>query len=241
MRRVLQIIPYNSLYPPNNGGKLRSFHLMDQISRFSKLDVLTYQTENEIIQKGYTNENIRFFSPHSFIQNQRDDFLQYYLYNSIRYRWVRRSFDGPANIVVLDFEKLLKHLAQTEKYTTVIFEHIASMLLAPIVKRLFPNAKLILDAHNVDYKLEGNEKLRRKIKKTEESIYKNVDEFWACSQEDVEELEAMNNKRINGILIPNGVDTFHKSFHKNKVGLAKSLLFCGSLNYYPNQEGLLWF
>jgi len=47
---------------------------------------------------------------------------------------------------------------------------------------------------------------------------------------------------LPGFTIPNGVDTDAKPFDYNPLKHSKKeILFCGSLDYYPNEEGLIWF
>ena len=237
MKRILHVIPHKNLYPPLNGGNLRCFHLMDQLSRFFTMDVLCYQGKEEFEDRGYLNKNINFYGPESYPVNRLWKLLPVKLRNAIRYRLIRRSLSGPAGAVVLDFAHVIQHLATKHQYDCVVFEHLSSMKLAPIVKRLMPNAKTIIDAHNIDSKLTNSEA----IKGTEKHLYKEVNSFWGCSREDVNKLEEMNRHRIIGTVVPNGVDAQAKPFVREKKGLETKLLFCGTLSYYPNKEGLLWF
>jgi glycosyltransferase involved in cell wall biosynthesis len=242
MKRILHIIPYKALFPPKNGGQLRSFYLMDQLARNNVLDVLSYQDSENFKELGYSNKNINFYTPHSFkLKLGFWVILPVSIRNALRYRWLRRDLKGPASSTVLDFAHTIKVLAKKTNYDLVVYEHITSMMLAPIVKRAISNAKTIIDAHNIDYKLTEDKTRRDQTKDIESNFYKEVDYFWACSQMDVKELESMNQNRITGEVVPNGVDSNKKPFHKIKKGLTKKLLFCGSLNYQPNQEGLLWF
>jgi len=242
MKKILHIIPYHTVFPPSNGGQLRCFHLMDQLANNYKIDVFSYQSAEDITNKGYSKNNINFYIPHSFpLKNQLWSILPTSLRNAFRYRWLRRSLKGPASATVLDFAHIVEVLSKKRKYDIVIYEHISSMLLSPIIKRFQPYAKTIIDAHNIDNKLLPQKKLKAHTRNIEEHFYKEVDSFWACSQEDLEELELMNNSRLLGTLVCNGVDTLNKPYHHNKVGLNKNLLFCGSLDYPPNKEGLIWF
>ena len=235
MKKVLHIIPLRNLDPPKNGGQLRNFHLMKELTRHFKVDLLSYQEK-----LNFSSENLRTFSPIPRGKNFFD-LLPTSVSKSLEYRFLRRSQTGPANQVVLDFAPQLIELLKSNSYDYIIFEHLSSMLLSPIVKRYAPNAKLILDAHNIDYKLEKNPEIRHKIKKMESSLIRHVDYFFACSNDDVDELQDMNDIRLKGFNIPNGVDSKSKTYSAPKTGLEQKILFCGSLNYYPNKEGLLWF
>jgi glycosyltransferase involved in cell wall biosynthesis len=237
VKQILHIIPYHNLYPPKNGGQLRCFHLMDQLARVHHVDVLCYQTKEAILKAGYSNKNVRFFNPESFGRKDLWRYLPRRIQNPLRYRFLRRSFRGPANAVFLDFAHIVKNLSKDVTYDVVIFEHLSPMQLSRIVNRYMPQAKTILDAHNIDSKLNGSKTTRL----IEENLFKYVDQFWGCSKNDVAELQEMNNCRISAVVVPNGVKTIDKNYVIDKSGCKKKLLFCGSLNYQPNIQGLIWF
>jgi glycosyltransferase involved in cell wall biosynthesis len=69
-----------------------------------------------------------------------------------------------------------------------------------------------------------------------------VHAFFACSDDDRDILESLNGGTIKGFTVPNGVDTAARPFdvRPDKVR-SRQVLFCGSLYYGPNREGLLWF
>jgi glycosyltransferase involved in cell wall biosynthesis len=56
-------------------------------------------------------------------------------------------------------------------------------------------------------------------------------------------LRSMNGGKIHGTVIPNGVgipDALKKEPAESGLG-SNEILFCGSLDYLPNREGLSWF
>jgi hypothetical protein len=90
--QILHIIPYGNLYPPMNGGQLRCFHLMDQLSKYFEIDVLSYQSPNSFLDRGYENENITFYSPNSFVKNESVfKYLPKKTKNALRYRWLTKT------------------------------------------------------------------------------------------------------------------------------------------------------
>lgn len=244
--RALHIVPYSNLYPPMNGGQLRCFHLMDKLSMHIQLDVLSYQSPSSFFDKGYTNKNISFYSPNSFIKTE--GIFKYFpkkIKNAIRYRWLTKTFFETATLEVLDFQHIIKELYKKNTYDWIIFEHLSAMSLVPIIKQYFPKAKYVLDAHNVDHLLvipaQSNRKYYKKIKILESTLYKYVDEFWACSKNDVDILEHLNENKIVGKVVPNGVDMQVKCYVEDKSDTYNTILFCGTLDAYPNAEGILWF
>jgi len=246
-KRILHIIPYRNLYPPKNGGQLRCFHLMDELSKHFQMDVLCYQSASSILANGYKNEHIRFYSPHSFVKNEGlFKFLPTRLKNALRYRFLTKTLFQSATMEVLEFEHIVKELSKSNAYETIVFEHLSAMSLLPIIKKYFLKAKYVLDAHNVDHLLidQNNPSIEKqyiKIKKLESSLYKNVHEFWACSKNDVNILESLNNNKIQGKVVPNGVDLEAKSYVDDKSNTYNTILFCGTLDANANKEGILWF
>jgi polysaccharide biosynthesis protein PslH len=120
-----------------------------------------------------------------------------------------------------------------------------------LIKNFCKNSLHIYDAHNVDSELWEQQSITIdpkyksyaiKALEIEKSLFKKVDSFICCSEVDYEKLVHLNQYKVGGAIIPNGVDImakpFDESINKNKL---KNLLFCGSLNYFPNMQGLLWF
>ena len=241
--RILHIIPYGNLFPPKNGGQLRCFHLMDELSKYYKLDVLCYQSPRTFHENGYNNENIKFYSPNSYVKSE--GIFKYFpskIKNALRFRLLTKTLFQSATLEVLEFSHIIKALSKFNNYKIVVFEHLTAMSLAPIVKKYLPYAKLVLDAHNVDHLLISPDYISHKqIKKIESELYKYVDEFWACSQNDVSILEYLNHGKIHGSIVPNGVSIMDKPYIEDKDSTYSTILFCGTLDALPNKEGILWF
>ncbi len=244
MLRVIHVIPYDNFVPPNNGGALRCFHLSKELSAYVELTILCIQNK-ESVQKAYGN-GVKVMNPQLLLKRGG---LKNKLLNAFKYRWWMRSLNGPAEAAVLLFFPILKKLFKQEKYDVVILEHLSAMLLGKGIKRLSPETIRIVDQHNVDHLLfrqnhslqnENEKKEYQRIKTLECTLDKYTDLFFACSEIDVDILGKLNNKSIKGYSIPNGThfktnDILNKSFEEPK------LLFCGSLDYPPNKNGLIWF
>jgi len=244
--RILHIIPYSNLYPPMNGGQLRCFHLMDELSKHFQIDVLCYQSKSSIVKNGYKNEHIRFYSPQSFVKNEGVfKYLPTKLKNAFRYRFLTKTLFETATMEVLEFDHIVKELSKSNDYDVIVFEHLSAMSLLPIIKKYFLKAKFVLDAHNVDHLLletnPSNIKYYKKIKKLESNLYKYVNSFWACSKNDLNILESLNHNKIHGKVVPNGVAVKAKPYVEDKSNTYNTILFCGTLDAKPNKEGVLWF
>ena len=128
------------------------------------------------------------------------------------------------------------------------------MMASPIVRRFSRQSFRILHAYNVDSDLHeqllnagkkvtpSDFSLLRNMRWLESNLHRFVDTFWACSEIDRAKLQAMNQGRVRGFTIRTGVDTTMLQYddHPDKFD-SREILFCGSLDYSPNRNGLLWF
>lgn len=252
---VLNIIPY-PFYPPSNGGALRCFYLLREMARNHEVYVITIQPEEDFTEGRYHSfpGNVRIISIHekksyrSFLNK-----LAGKAADSVNYRFLQRSFSGSTNSYFLQAYPVLLQTLKALKPNLVFYENLEAVaLFSSIISRQLPAAIQIYDAHNVDSELwkqlaasQQNrifESYSENSLQTESSLYKKVDAFLACSETDHEKLIALNCKHLPGFTIPNGVDTDAKPFDENPMKHSqKEILFCGSLDYYPNEEGLIWF
>jgi glycosyltransferase involved in cell wall biosynthesis len=245
-QKLLHIIPYESFVPPKNGGALRCYHLCVELSKYYEVTLLTYQDKATI--KDVRFETITVVNPDHSVLKTKSGFSK--IKNALRYRWYRRSLNGPAEAAVLAFYPLIKKLAKTHEFDVVLMEHLSSMQLGQIIKRYFPKTLRIVDQHNIDHllfaqdhdvKINNNHRIFERLKQQEEQIHKYADYFWACSQYDLNVLEKLNDFKIKGFVVPNGTSIELQPDASSKNFSLPNLLFCGSLDYPPNQNGLLWF
>jgi glycosyltransferase involved in cell wall biosynthesis len=135
----------------------------------------------------------------------------------------------------------------------VFYENLEAVgFFSNIVSRQLPTSKQVYDAHNIDSELwtqlataQQSSEFKNYAKNAlqiETNLYKRVDAFLGCSEEDIVKLFALNQGCLPGFTIANGVDTDSKPFDYNPIKHGKKeILFCGSLDYYPNEEGFIWF
>lgn len=246
LKKVLHIIPYYELFPPKNGGALRCYNLALQLSGFTELTILTFQPGADFDNSGF--EKVRIISVKN--KNLKGRIISK-LENALKYRWWTRSLKGPAEITFLRIYPELKKLLKQEKFDIVIFEHLHSLKLSGLVKRLSPGTIRIIDQHNVDHVLfsqerdiihnELNLKIYSRFLGTESSLFKIADYFFACSEKDKATFNVLNQNKIKGFVVPNGVDCKKKQFHEDKDLNNKNILFCGALGTPANARGLIWF
>jgi glycosyltransferase involved in cell wall biosynthesis len=170
--------------------------------------------------------------------------------NAVKGRYFQKNWKQAAGSFTLRCYPAMKKLLKEEKFDVILFEHLGYESLLPLVKKYLPDTLKIVDMHNVDHllfaqendlELLANKKVFNKIQKAESSLYRVADIFFACSDRDKNILEHLNQNKIKGFAIPNGTDTNRCSFDIYKTLENKTILFCGSLDYQPNIEGLNWF
>ena len=256
MASLLIIVPY-ALLPLRGGGALRCFHLLRQLAGYYDVHAIIFQREAELRaeQDGdKVPDSVQIYSPidrpppPSFF-----DRLPRRLGPAFQYRWLRRDWRGPAEGTLLRCHHLLREVLLNHNIDAVVFEHLSTMMAAPLVRRLSPRTLRILDAHNVDHRLGVSmgalsgaaespawRRGQRLIEWHETHLDHSVQGVWTCSAEDQAVFAASNSLPIE--VIPNGVDLAHRPYDDRPDKSAVSeLLFCGSLGYAPNLEGLRWF
>jgi polysaccharide biosynthesis protein PslH len=255
MARILTIIPYK-FYPPTSGGALRCFYILREMARQHEVSVLTVQPTGDFDKETEVEfpsnvEVINIFKNKKFtsVINRASGRLG----DAINYRLLKRSLLSETNSFLLDVYATVKHTLKQKNFDIIYYENLEVLaLLQPIAKRQSPLCIHLYDAHNCDtdlwMKQATNEKKKvllkyaRKALATEKYLYRSVDSFFCCSKQDNTMLTTLNKNRIKGTVIPNGVNTALRVFDNNEEKyINRELIFCGSLDYFPNIEGLQWF
>lgn len=250
MKQILFIVPYRHLFPPINGGTLRNYFLCYELAKYYKVTLLTFQDAGDFVdqKEGYQwNHQIDVVTIPVPAQKKKG-LLK--ILNGIKGRIYQRNFFRSTGDYHLYGYPSLKTLVKSRDFDFAIFAHASSLELSYVVKQHSPKTVILLDAHNVDHLLFGqesnlqlaaNQKRYQRLKKFESNLIKRADFFLACSNHDKTILESINQSQINGFVIPNGADSYKNLFQTEKSAAGKRLLFCGSLDYEPNRDGLLWF
>lgn len=255
MAKILMVIPYE-FYPPMYGGALRCFYLLREMARYHELTLLTVQPLSDFSKAG-----VPAFPKNVIVKSTADqteyqtalNILPARLANALNSKLLRRSFLRKGNLYLLKTYPVLKRILKENKFDFVCYENLECFtILHKQVKRLSPGTKHIYDAHNVDSELWQQQadaldmpellKYAAGALNQEKKLYRNVEICFCCSDLDKKKLMAINKGRLIAEVIPNGVDCASRPFDtntdKNKI---KNILFCGTLDYVPNIEGVLWF
>jgi glycosyltransferase involved in cell wall biosynthesis len=160
-----------------------------------------------------------------------------------------------ARFVKKDYKlKLISLLAQNH-YDFILLETVYLTPYIPVIKR-YSSAKILLRTHNMEYEIWdrlykganwGVSKLLYKWLANQMFRYESfqltcIDYLIAISERERLMFKALYPS-LNGIVVPITWNAFkgnyQKTFKSNSSNI--SLFFIGSLDWKPNQEGLLWF
>ncbi len=253
MKKALLILPYKEFFPLINGGMNRYFHILHQLSIHSNLTVLTLASKDQIEKARTKYPSLRTVSFYYVNEDYEIPkilaFLPKKIAASIYSRILSYNLLKSANGILLSFYQPTIKLLKNSHFDVVVFENLATLDLAKRIKQKFPQIRQIYDAHNFDTEIALSQFNLQQITKNElkytakleSNLYKYIDILWVCSKRESVLFEKANNNKITSIeVIPNGTEIQSIPFSTTR-NIIPEILFVGSLDYYPNEEGLLWF
>ncbi len=242
---ILFLTPYLP-YPLNNGGLIRVFHLLTNIAKKHQVTLLCMEPDNDKQREGIDilrskgidvnlipvaanqkKEKKRLYQLKSLFSNKTYQYHQYY--SKRMQQAITEQLDSNK------YDLLMVEFSQMGYYdiTTDIPRYV--------------------DQHNVEYEImqrtyeTEKSPLRRLLAKSEWRKYReheieNCEKFSGClttSKRDADILQ-QRSPGMECHVIPNGVDSdFFKPV--NAPVDPNMILFTGTISYYPNTEGILWF
>ncbi len=253
MTPILVLCPFE-LLPLRGGGALRAFHLLQQLARYYEVHAVVFQPAAELRREteGYKiPDEVRLYSV-------RDEPPPVTLLDRIprgtalKYRWLRRSWRGPADGIFLQSYHLVERVVRENPIAAAILYELSAMTAAPIVQRIRPGALRLVDLYNVNHDLVAQELRRygcldpeldrnwRILHWTEHNLQRFVHSFFACSDTDRDVFQ--KNCGIPGFTVGNGVDSSFYSFGvHDKNSPVEKLVFTGWMGTKANQDALTWF
>jgi glycosyltransferase involved in cell wall biosynthesis len=150
------------------------------------------------------------------------------------------------------FEEKITEILSAETFDIVVLETVYLSVYVNVIRKYF-SGRLILRAHNVEHLIwESNAKntffglkklylslLARQLKTFEKSVISRYDEIWCISAQDMQWFENQNRNKLVK-LVPFGIKSENIS-NKTIHYQCNNLFFLGSMDWYPNKEGIVWF
>ncbi|WP_435134197.1 glycosyltransferase family 4 protein [Formosa sp. A9] len=241
-----------------NGGQQRTYFLIKELSKHFDLHVLSpYSNSNNLDVDANFIVSKAVRAKKTLIQN-RFVFQGFKMLNNILKKYESETALHQSNLETYLLKKQLQEIKHNPKCTnldTIVFDTLA---VVQNVNGLFKNK--ILNAHNFDSELAqmSIDNKRNNAETTDSELLKNENELnvlqryehnidayfseiWVCSKADEVKFKNANPKtNVRFFEIPNGSDIESRTFQDVKEDY-KNILFVGTLNYFPNVNGLQWF
>ena len=235
-------------YPPKDGGAIATLGLARGLAQLgAEITILCLNTSKHFSDTSVIPEKIS--SLMNIIEVFHDTEIRFTkaLYNLI---FSQEPYNG-TRFISSRFESKLTEILKENKYDIVQIEGPYMGYYIPIIRK-YSKARIAIRAHNVEHQIwarkSANEPnivtsqylamLSKRIKKHESKILNSADLLVAISEKD-QKLLLKLNPGIRSIVIPAGVDS--DNYPESQDPEYPSLFFIGSLDWMPNQEGLIWF
>lgn len=246
MKKLLYLTP-EFPYPPDSGGKLKTWMLLEYLSTKYELHLCLFtKTDRQKVNK------------YEFLQKLKINVSRYY----------SERLDIPRNIrsLILSYREnipltVYRHFSQSfknyiddiiEQFDVVFIDYFSMYQYIP---DSFKGRK-ILHTHNAEYimwerktPLEKNPLIKfliylenKRVKNYEKRIYENADDILCVSSNDVENIKKIVTDKDKITLIPTTGDDYLLSLPEiDYGGTEKSILYMGTLSWEANADGLIWF
>ncbi|MFP5108565.1 glycosyltransferase [Neobacillus sp. C211] len=248
MKNILVISPENP-YPAYGGGQLRILNILKKLPKEKViLVILGNEPNKEATQylKSIVKELYYFPITNEGFSLKLKKVKSIFTFRSVA---AERLFN-------INIAKEMLNISLKHKIESILCCHVYTMLYSKFIKtRLESPIKIYLDAHNVEYKLSQSfmKSESNKIKKAvrgifyfssrnyEKKISKSADQIWCTSLIDYSEIESYKKNETDLLLLPNGVDCSQYEIRIDEKPKKHTILFTGTMDYYPNTYGVKWF
>jgi glycosyltransferase involved in cell wall biosynthesis len=252
--RVIVTFPFQ-IYPVNSGGAMRGYFLLREMSRHFETIALVLNFPAEIkmaidadlgdAPKGLTVLQIPGVAGTRSLLNRIKDRLTT--------SWNAGSLRVPTNAVVLNTSLLLDQVVSRTRPHVVVVTNLESWVSSGMLKRKHPAILRIIDMPNVEHVLYAQQLTAKRVdlltnvewnrlRREEGQLHRVCQGLFACSVEDSLLLSKLNEDQLSCTTVSNGVACEQSEFDTNpNKHEHRSLLFCGTLSYPPNIDGLNWF
>jgi len=229
-------------FPPNRGGKIRPFHMIQHLAKRHSVVVASLAHSQEELREGrplsdYCEEVIAEILPNRTRWLQAVAALPSSTPSSLAYFWCRRLSErirDAANRRAFDL--ILVHCAFAAQYARGLSASLRILDYGDVDSRKWLDyAQAVSFPKSLGYGLES-----RKLHRYEAELAREFDICTATTKGELEEVRKLN-PHVPSAVIPNGVDLSY--FHprgKNPEGSAV-LVFLGRMDYFPNVDAVLRF
>jgi glycosyltransferase involved in cell wall biosynthesis len=234
-------------FPPRDGGSIAIFNLARGLAiEGHKVDILAMETYKHLktVDSGALPENLTLESVFVDTTVKRLPAFINLLFKRIPYNAER--------FVSKEFAQKLEDKLLQKKYDVVQLEGLYLVPYMSVIRK-HSSAKIALRSHNIENeiwkRLFTNEKsilkkfyygvLARRVKRLEKQVLNNYDFLIPITYRDAVEYQKFGNKKPSRV-IQTGIPA-DEIAHELVIREKRKLYFIGSLDWLPNQEGIMWF
>ncbi len=239
--------------PPTSGGKRRTFHLLGALAQLGSVDLITFSEHPEaepkhLLQPICRHLDILRLPPHS---KRLLPFLR---------RNLRRALQGVNPLIDRfsdrDLYRAVRHSLLQDLYDVILLEHSWIAHYIPIVRQLRPQARVLLDCHNIESDLwrqyyehppkhwqkPALARFWRSILQQEKTYLPQADVVWVTSEADAARARTLAPSASVWV-VPNGATPLEEAllFSHPPDPVPPVIGFVGALEYPPNERGVRFF
>lgn len=238
-------------YPLDNGGKIKTYNIIEALSKSYSIDLICFA--NKEIEKKYKENLLEIVNSIDVIQktliksySKKYFFIDYFksIFSKAPYN-INKYYDKR-------FVDILKLKLKKNHYKFIYVDHLPMMVYIKYLK----GYKILLDEHNVEsliFKRIINESSNifkkiigsveyAKLKLFEKKSLKYVDHVICLSETDKKFfIENFNIPMKKISVLPIHINVKENYIYEIKQIGKLTLLFLGSMSWYPNQHGIKWF
>lgn len=239
-------------YPPTSGGALRSYGIIEGLSKAGhKVWLLSFHDGTTDIHETPLAQHCAHIETVPPPTRTRMDRLRDLLLST--QPDIARRMDSPL------FAARLENLLNKQTFDWVQFEGIETVCYLPLARQIQPTAKLCFDTFNAEYVLQQRiyevDRLEvrrwpaalysliqsRRIRAFEAAMCRAADCVVAVSPEDADTLRDFREDRRVSV-VPNGISVERYTTSRSGLTLKPgALVFTGKMDYRPNVDAMLWF
>lgn len=159
------------------------------------------------------------------------------------------------DLMDLGYCKEVERLLSTRHFDIIQVEHSQMSWIVPIVRPLAPDTSVILEMQNVEYRIwerwsryagRGDEQqisnLFQRMRKWEHEVWHWYDACLTIAPEETEIARSRLADQMPVYEVPVGIDVERFSRQPQAAeNRARSIVFVGTLEWFPNTHGLKWF
>ncbi|MHC4182839.1 MAG: glycosyltransferase, partial [Planctomycetota bacterium] len=235
------------LHPLDKGGRIRSFHIIKELAKKTKVTYLCYADPEK--EKDAIEELARYVDTVLIVPKELKGKYSFGFYIDLL-----RSLLSPLPYTIRKYYSssmaiYLKELLNNEDFDAIVCDFLAPSLNFDLNMR---NRSLLFQ-HNVESQIwERNGRMQsnpvkkllfyqewKKLMRYEKRTCREFRMILAVSKEDREWFK--NRFGVNRVLaIPTGVDTKYFRPSRNEVQKG-NIVFTGSMDWLPNEDAVIWF